>query len=170
MGHPHGRPLASTNVHPPENEDAVHVPETHTNCFNILGLKVCGLMSKLNMTILEEYISNFDMICLSETKLDMGDIKGYSPIFHHRMGAARKSGWITLYIREEYSEHIQALKGNNHEHVIWLKLDKEILGFDLIIGTVYIPPVNSTYYHGDEFDILTHSRWDLLNVLNFDLG
>ena len=123
-------------------------------------------MSKLNMTILEEYIPNFDMICLSETKLDMGDehnanIKGYSPIFHHRMGVARKSGWIALYIREEYSEHIQALKRNNHEYVIWSKLDKEILGFDLIIGTVYIPPVNSTYSHGDEFDILTSDIIDL---------
>ena len=36
----------------------------------ILGLNVCGLRSKLNNGIFDVYAKDFDILCLSETKLD----------------------------------------------------------------------------------------------------
>ena len=35
----------------------------------ILGLNVCGLKSKLNNGIFDDYVKNFDILCFSETKL-----------------------------------------------------------------------------------------------------
>ena len=134
--------------------------------FRILGLNVCGLFSKLNLSILEDYMSTFEIICLSETKTDTSDelnaeIPGYMHIFRHRVKHARKSGGIALYFKEKYSPHIKPLKGNDHEYALWSKLDKEVFGIELIIGAIYIPPVNSSYSHGDEFDILCHDIIDL---------
>ena len=134
--------------------------------FRILGLNVCGLFSKLNLSILEDYMSTFEIICLSETKTDTSDelnaeIPGYMHIFRHCVKHARKSGGIALYFKEKYSPHIKPLKGNDHEYALWSKLDKEVFGIELIIGAIYIPPVNSSYSHGDEFDILCHDIIDL---------
>ena len=37
---------------------------------NILSLNVCGLKSKLNPGVFEQYIVNYDLVALSETKLN----------------------------------------------------------------------------------------------------
>ena len=37
---------------------------------NFLSLNVCGLRKKLNDGILEQYIKDFHIVCLSETKVD----------------------------------------------------------------------------------------------------
>ena len=37
---------------------------------NILSLNVCGLKSKLNSGVLEQYIVNYEFIALSENKLN----------------------------------------------------------------------------------------------------
>ena len=77
------------------------------------------------------------------------------------MKHARKPGAIALYLKEEYSIHTKPLKGMDHEYALWSKLDKEVYGIELIIGDCYIPPANSSYSHGDEFDILCHDIIDL---------
>ena len=37
---------------------------------HLLGVNVCGLKSNLRYRVLENYITNFDFICVSETKVN----------------------------------------------------------------------------------------------------
>ena len=48
---------------------------------NILGINVCGLHKKSDYGILEKYIQEFDIICLSETKTDDVDANCF-PGYH----------------------------------------------------------------------------------------
>ena len=89
------------------------------------------------------------------------EIPGFSLIFRHREKSVRKSGGIAMFIKEKYSTNVQPLKGNEHEYALWCKLDEAILGFEVIIGAIYITPVNSLYSHGDEFDLVMHDLTDL---------
>ena len=60
------------------------IPEVlHKGTFNVLGLNVNGLHSKLQLGILEEYVNNFDIACFSETMTNTiydDAIPGYSSI------------------------------------------------------------------------------------------
>lgn len=49
---------------------AYEVKNRGTRNVNILGLNVCGLNSKINLGVLEDYIRDYDIACLCETKTD----------------------------------------------------------------------------------------------------
>ena len=70
------------------------------NVFNILSLNCCGIKSKLNYPEFVEFISEFDILCLLETKTDDCaeiNIPGYSVQMKNRkLFSNRKSGGIIL--------------------------------------------------------------------------
>ena len=54
---------------------------TNTKQLKLLALNVCGLKSKLRSNDFEDFIQNYDLVCLSETKLTEFDeiiIDGYN--------------------------------------------------------------------------------------------
>ena len=51
-------------------------------CVKIMGLNVCGLHSKPQLSILEQYIQEADIVCLNETKTDTIDSCMYFSQFH----------------------------------------------------------------------------------------
>ena len=62
------------------------------------------LISKLNLPDFKLFISSYDVICLSETKLDQFDtvnIDGYKFIFANREIARRKSGGVCVLIKND---------------------------------------------------------------------
>ena len=132
-----------------------------------MGLNVGGLTSKLNLNILEDHIyDNFDIVCLSETKLDLIDeanisIDGFSPFYHHRKSYVRKSGGLAILVNNNILPLTKVLKPSDNEYVQWLKVDPSILGFGLIIGAVYIPPVDSPYFTGHELEQLSQDIIDI---------
>ena len=85
-----------------------HSPETNSikkkTGMRILGLNTGGLNSKLRLDVFEHYVTDsFDVVCLTETKLDALDevninIEGFIPIYHHRKHFVRKSGGIATLI------------------------------------------------------------------------
>ena len=139
----------------PGHKSTTH--DTHGS-LRILGLNICGLVSKLNLNTLEDYIhDNFDVLCFSETKLDELDepniiLEGYTPYYHHRSHFARKSGGIATFVNTGISPSAKMEKFSENEYIQWLHFNSNILGYELMLGTVYIPPSDSPYSSGDEFD------------------
>ena len=84
---------------------------------SILGLNVCGLISKLNLCVLEDYIcDNFDILCLTETKLDRIDeenimLEGYTPFYHYRKKFTRKSGGVATFVKNNLARSAKKNKG-----------------------------------------------------------
>ena len=138
----------------------------------ILGLNVCGLISKLNLSILEDYIfDNLDIVCLSETKTDQIDevnanIGGFKPFFHHRKNFVRKSGGIVTFITESIAQHAKVLSPSENEFVQWIKIDENVLGYGLIIAATYIPPPDSPYSTGHEHDQIMQDLIDIQSNYN----
>ena len=82
-------------------------------------------------------------------------------MYRHRQQYTRKSGGIALLIKDTLSDHVKLLKGNDHEYVLWCKLEEAVIGCEVIIGAVYIPPGNSNYFIGDEFNLIANDVIDL---------
>ena len=182
--------LASQNAHLPtgtiilppltpepyENhtDPVVEEPLTHEHSRNlrILGLNVCGLISKLNLNVLEDLIcDNYDIICFSETKLDRIDeanikIEGFVPFYHHRPKYKQKSGGIATFVHVNISENVELVKPSENEYVQWLKVNENVLGHEIVIGTVYIPPPDSPFSSGDEFDLILRDLLDIKSSHN----
>ena len=59
-------------------------------------------------------------------------------------------------------EHSTAIHDTKSQSILWLKVNKEVLGFDFIIGAMYLPHEGSKYHSNDIFDNLN----DDLEMLN----
>ena len=124
----------------------------------IVGLNVCGLASKLQNPEFIEFIQENDIICLTETKTDKADvidIENFHAFCKHRTSLSyRKSGGIVVYVRDIYSKYVTIIE-NDCDHLLWIRIDnKAFNNFQnhIIIGSVYIPPINSRYASTDIFD------------------
>jgi len=135
----------------------------------ILGLNVCGLMSKFNYGIIQSHVrwNKFDILCFSETKLDEADeanvreaLDDYSPVYKHRVKYDRKSGGLATFFKNDIFQYCHEIK-TKAECVQFFKIDKPVLGYEFILGNVYIPPDDSKYYKGDEFELLSEHLLDL---------
>ena len=144
---------------------AVHTVNT-TNTLKILGLNVCGLQLRLDNCLLQRYVENHDVLCISETKLDKIDelnisIPNFTPVYHHRKEYTRKSGGLAIFVRSKHFNHITELKYSQAECVQWIKISKKLLGYDLVIGNIYVPPKNTEYFTGNELD---HILDDVISI------
>ena len=61
-------PEAPTDRHPEGKVTQNHAISQCGTVVKIMGLHVCGLRSKSQLGILEKYVQEFDVVCLSETK------------------------------------------------------------------------------------------------------
>ena len=135
-------------------------PDTHTiqeqtpsirNCtLSICAINVCGLLSKLNLGIFQEYIQSFDIICISETKnqtIPTHEIYGYKCI-NHRTGGIYG---ISILVKGNLHNDIKCLDESQSENVLWISI-KHI---SIIVGAVYIPPQNSENSNVNTFDDIT---------------
>ena len=134
----------------------------------LLGLNVCGLKSKLNSGILENYCKNYDFICLSETKVNpcINDVHvdGYE-LFCKRLGN-NNAHTIGLLVKECYSDHVQVITDTISETVLWLYVNKNVIGCDFILGSVYIPHENSPGFNNDLFDQITQDAVNFSSRFN----
>ena len=95
-------------------------------------------------------ISNFDIVCINETKTDSTDdleIDGFKCFVKHRCELSRfKSGGIAIYVKNDISKYASVIDSAS-KYVLWLHVSKNVGGLDenLIIGAVNIPPENSKY-------------------------
>ena len=126
-------------------------------------------MSKLNYGIFQDYTrqNKCDILCLSETKLDEADednvselLSDYSPMYKHRSEYERKSGGLATFFKKNIIQYCQEIHTQT-ECAQFFKIDKQILGYEFILASVYIPPDDSKYNKGDEYEALTEHLLDL---------
>lgn len=128
--------------------------ETNASSYNgnnikLLSLNVCGLMSKQNCPDFIEYINNYDIIGLQETKMDDLDtvhIEGYKVFVKNRKSVLRrKSGGIALLVKQELCQFIKLIETES-KLIQWFVLSKNLSNKDdILCGVFYIPPENSAY-------------------------
>ena len=121
-----------------------------------LSLNVCGLLSKLKFPEFEELLTQHDIIILTETKLSQYktcDLPGYKLFTLNRKYYTNCSGGIALLVKNKIEKYIQ-IKNGMSECVLWFCLDKKLLGFELFLGAVYIPPQYSKYASENVFELI----------------
>ena len=155
--------------------NSVHVNnENDTNLDHLYGnnyffkcctLNVCGIKSKLHD--FNEFISDngIDIVAVGETKLgELDDISnefdGYTVLANNRKKCARASGGVALIIKNNIINHFQQLECTN-DFSLFCRINSELLGKQVIIGVVYIPPENSIYSNIQLFEVLENQIIDL---------
>lgn len=136
----------------------------------ILSLNVAGLMNKLEYGILQHFITNYDVICISESHLEECDIENinfddYECLFHNRKSFVRSGGLVTI-IKKEFYDYCESIVKTGQECVQWTKINSKLLGFNLVIGNIYLPPTNSKYILGDELDTIYEEMADISSEIN----
>ena len=137
----------------------------------MVGLNVCGLRSKLKNSIFEVFVKDYDVICLSETKVDFDDyvnysIEGYSCIKkeilikRHRYGGVHG---LCMFLKEEYFKLTKVLNDLSSPYVLWVKFEKEAFGITCVIGSVYLPCETSKYKDNDMFNVIYD---DITNIIS----
>ena len=123
------------------------------------SLNVCGLNTRLEYPDFVTYFSSFDIICYQETKVDEFDIlslPGFTAISQPRKQRQyRKSGGLAIFIKDNISQFCTQYKTES-DYILWISIDKSVLDTDenVILGSIYIPPVQSRYYNEDELAVL----------------
>ena len=132
----------------------------HDYCYfskvNCLSLNVCGLKAKLLSKDFENFIKDYDVIALTETKLDQLDdlsnyFDGYNFMHKNRKFAKHASGGVALLVKRSIYKYFKSVHSEN-DWSLWFHIDKELFGQEILIGVVYIPPESSRYSSVEMFE------------------
>ena len=119
----------------------------------LCSINVCGLKSKLLVPEFIDYISGFDIVCITETKLDKFDninIDNFTIITNNRDNAKHKSGGIAFLIKDKYASYLTI----HTKSSTFLSIKSRGLtpfGFPLLLIGCYIPPEGTSYSHDEAF-------------------
>ena len=133
---------------------------------------MCGLRSKLNYGILNNYITTTDIMGLTEVKCNASQITqidDFNTIFmsaKHRQHQFGGVYGICVFIRKKYKDFVHEIDSTYSKNVLWLRIDKKIFGLNFILGTVYIPPEGSKHYDDDIFDIIANDIIHIKHIYN----
>ena len=119
-------------------------------------LNVCGLKSKLLSDDFENFIDKYDIVGLSETKLDQLDsmencLNEFYGFFSHRKCSKRASGGVGLLVKRSLSKFVKQID-IERDYLSWFEIDEHVFGREIILGIVYVPPEASRYSNIDMFD------------------
>ena len=126
-------------------------------------------MSKLKSSDFEEFIDDFDLICLTESKLDNFDtvnIPGYTCFQKNRKIFKHKSGGVALLVKDKYKNKVKILEGTCNS-VLWFSLKVGCTNNECLFGIVYIPPEGSCYSDVTIFDEIEHDLTSLRNAVTY---
>ena len=126
---------------------------------SMCSINVCGFNSKLKYGILENYITKFDVICLTETKCDhlIENIEGYTLFVMQKRNKKHKYGGIhgiCIFVKEDIALNCTIIDNFLSESIFWLHMKPNISNQHFILGAVYLPHEKSDYYDDDVFDFL----------------
>ena len=133
----------------------------------ITRLNVNGLLSKARFGILELFIKDFDLICLSETKchhVDKDLFPGYSPLVKKKNDVAHVYGGIhgiCMLIKNDKEKYVTLIEDTASDSLLCIKFCNRETKNDFILCAVYIPHEGSPYCSSDVFDVIAD---DLMNL------
>ena len=119
-------------------------------------INVCGLKRRVQFPEFCETLSDLDILCVTETKLDPTDIisiPGYGFLSQERkQKCIRSSGGIAV-IYNSLLEGKLKIVPTDSDYIMWLRLDQSLFNIeeDLILGVLYIPPAQSRFLNEDEY-------------------
>lgn len=118
-------------------------------------MNVCGVKNRLCYPEFKKLINDFDIICLSETKLsdiDIIDADNFMFKYKNRKKFNNRSGGIALGYKMFLNEHIKVFE-TDCPFVLWFSVDKKLLktSQNVIFGIIYVPPEGSKYGNDDAF-------------------
>ena len=137
-------------------EDCIRVPVTQHSSHTWLSLR-----RKILFPDFCELVDNYDIFCVSETKLDNYDIvsiPNYTFLGQTRKQRYfRKSGGLGVFIKNSIASYVTQIDSDS-DYIMWFKLDKSAFNTDddIYFGSVYIPPAESRFNNYDEialFDV-----------------
>ena len=102
------------------------------NTLNLTSLNVNGLHSKLNLGIVDDYLSKFDLIVLTETLTDDPDLTN-SMLLDYKILAMPKSGsnkyggflGINVLLRKDIFDNTSVIENTKSQSILWLKIEKK---------------------------------------------
>ena len=118
------------------------------------SLNVCGIKRKLLYPELCELISDYDLFCVTETKIDNNDIinlLGYKFLSQCRKQKyLRVSGGIGVFVKENIFPFVHLIESDS-DYILLFKLSKSFqhADEDFIFGVVYLPPSDSRFNNPD---------------------
>ena len=135
-----------------------------TSPINIVALNINGLQSKLNIGVVDCYLCQFDLICLSETKTDSPDLydsmlKDYKVIPLPKKNNTYKLGGVhglCILVKPELYDKCKVIEDTNSECTLWIIVKCEVLGFTFVVGAVYLPCETSTFHQDEVFENLVN--------------
>ena len=98
-------------------------------------LNVCGLCAKLKFQDFQEFLNQYDIICLTKIKTDQYDevnIDGFKFISASRAVAKKKSGGVGLFIKNTIWPFVKVLD-NSNENCLWFTL-KDYYDLNCVLG------------------------------------
>ena len=134
------------------------VYSAYTEQLKIGTLNVCGLKRRLNYPEFQDLIKQFDIFCVSESKLGKYDditLEGYTFLSQYRkQHFIRKSGGIGVFLKFDIAPYVTYIDSDS-DFILWFKLSKQLLKTDqdVVIGAVYVPPSVSRFCTEDELDM-----------------
>ena len=134
----------------------------------ICTINVCGLKSKLLYPEFDDFLDKYDIICITESKLDRFDsinLDNFSIITNNRSIFKSKSGGIALLYKNSLSSSIRFLVKS--DGILLASLSKDICGFPVLFVCVYCPPEGSVYANDDIFTELEQIILDNMMVKRF---
>ncbi|MES9882143.1 MAG: reverse transcriptase family protein [Sedimenticola sp.] len=157
--HQHTSNLSNTAEKPKIIQSDKNRP-VHTNPSGLCigSLNVCGLRHRLLYPDFIDFINEYDLFTVLETKLDSYDIvnvPGYTFISQHRKQKyLRKSGGIGLFVKDCYIKFVDQITTDS-DYIMWVKLNKNMLttSEDILLGLIYQPPESSRFYNADEAEL-----------------
>ena len=151
-------------------------PSARRNVYlSCLSLNVCGVRSKLLYPEFVDYISQYDVICLLESKLADTDeihIDGFTMFYKNRDKYKHKSGGILVMLKDCYVKYVTIFEEScfksrvnsdvmekyqfvNFElcnNVLFFKLNEESCDSELLFCATYLEPEGSPYCNRNAFN------------------
>ena len=119
-------------------------------------INACRLKWRLQYPEFYETLSDFDILCVTETKLDHIDIitiPGYGFLSQEsKQNFTRSSGGMAIIFKTSFEGKLKIIPTGS-DYIMWLRLDKSLLSTeeDRVFRILYIPPVQSRFLNEDEY-------------------
>ena len=113
------------------------------------------MVSKLRYDILTTFVTNFDIICFSETRISKIPALEFPDFEIFCMKQKSKMHGLAVLVRTGLFPYIKEFKKCKSKCVLWIAfgLSQSITSF--IVGAVYIPGEHSTHLDKSDYDIIS---------------
>ena len=117
------------------------------------------MQGKLKYCILQQLIEQYDFVCLTETKCDYiceDEIPTHSAFFMKKNNKSYRYGGIhglCILVKKRLSKHCTIITDLTSDSILWLLIDKHVLGFSFVIAGVYLPNESSVHHHSSQRNI-----------------